>query len=245
MSQSAVVVTPDDINLMLEAKQLARPAIFLREEPRGEVAALWGGEGTVPLPPELVVTDENEIEDGLYYHHWLSVNARFLPPELGLQGVISVYWHDDQEEGLVLNNPQGKLSATAEQISLYAYAGESLPFIDAVFMQGSPKLQEWLVNGAKWQLREQYNDNFYNRLADDAMKAQIDELYAWHSEHNPIWAANADVQIGGWPWSWPDGLWNEHEDRGQRLVLWTFRGSEPWLEVWWKEGEFEVVARIT
>ena len=233
---------------MTEARALSRPAVLLKEksDELSPLAAVWGGVGLVSLPAALVVEDQDEIDDGAFYRHWLSVDSSFLPSELGFGGCcVSIYWNADLEVGHVAYNPQVKLSTEADQVSLYACKRDDLPFIDVVFMAGSPRLREWAANEVKYSFEYGYGNNFYDEYADDTLKAQLDELLTWHSENQPMWAANAAAQIGGWPWSWPDGLWNEREKQGWKLVLWTFRNSEPWLEVWWKSGQFEMVARIT
>jgi hypothetical protein len=50
--------------------------------------------------------------------------------------------------------------------------------------------------------------------------------------------------LGGWHEPWPEN--DAYDDEPGRLVLWTFKNSEPWLEVWQRpSGQLEVVARIT
>lgn len=61
-------------------------------------------------------------------------------------------------------------------------------------------------------------------------------------EH-PLVTGHAWAQLGGWPMTWPD------EDVSARiddvLVVRTYRGAEPWLEVFRRGREYVAHSRIT
>ncbi|MGX9685769.1 hypothetical protein ACTQ9L_01270 [Deinococcus wulumuqiensis] len=221
---------PNGLSELVErARSLARPTWLLREAGEGPVMGIWGGEGVVARP----------TEESNSFSHWLSVRADLLPLEPALSGVVSLYFDEEDARGLVLHHPAATLSG-ADGEALYASARADLPHADALFEHLPPAQQEHLAQtfgGTPGVLRGQAF-GFPHPLATALDNALVGE--------HPLWSDDPPAaQIGGWPWGWPDTAWNEREGQGQTLVLWTFRDSEPWLEVWWTGQQFEVAEHIT
>jgi len=84
----------------------------------------------VPLPVHLVVTDEDELEDGSFYAHVISVDASILPQ--ALPGCLSIYHHQGDDRYLVLHDPSVVLHAD-EGRALYGQATRMRPHLDALF----------------------------------------------------------------------------------------------------------------
>jgi hypothetical protein len=138
---TAVPVQPSHSgSLPATAQQLERKCTLLKRTGT-ELAAVWGRDGVVPAPTGP-------------YRHWISVDANYLPSELGSHGVLSIYTNEkDCESGIavfsqtaVLGNHKGDY--------LYAHVSRSLPPPDA-----SPELEneayteQWMGNCPI------YNDN--------------------------------------------------------------------------------------
>jgi hypothetical protein len=81
----------------------------------------------------------------------------------------------------------------------------------------------------------EYNDNFPDPVAG--------EYERYYQSETPIYFEGPYAQLGGWHIPWPDGDWAEL--LGYNLVIWTFRESEPWVEVWETDGAYKVIQRIT
>lgn len=220
------------------ARQLARPVTLLRKTGTGQPVASWGGEPSVPLPPELVVTDEDELEDGIFHDHWVSVDASAL--SLGLTGCFSVYLHPDEDRPLVLHEPEATLQIE-RGTPLYAYASTERPHVDALFRVGPPTLQQWMASLLGQDSAELLRHSDIGAHRHPVLEKLDQTLRAAH----PLFAGGAAAQLGGWCWGWPDETWDERERRGQQLILTTFEDSEPWVEVWWTGHDFEAVAHLT
>jgi hypothetical protein len=211
--------------LISEAERISRPCVLLCEEgPQDRLAALWGGPGVVPAPDTLS-------------RHWITVDCRFLPVGLGLSaGCLSIYTcGQDEEIGLAVHDPAAKLGVGRGAVKLFAHQRRSLPPIDAVFRFGSPVVQGWLRSHG-WEPDWGYNSNFKDpRPAEHYERAYQAEC--------PLYSGGAHAVLGGWHFPWPDGDWEEL--LGRPLLVWTFADSEPWLEVWGGDGDFQVMQRIT
>jgi len=119
--------------LIAEGCRLARPCVHLRPDgDQTKLAAVWRGPGQVPAP------------DG-DYEHWLTIDCRFLPVGVGpSSGCMSVYTENvDHTGGAVVCNAAASLSPAGAQ-RLYADTTVSLPPLEAVFLNGSAAVKEWL-----------------------------------------------------------------------------------------------------
>jgi|GEM_PF-1411517 len=119
--------------LPLLAQQLAKDCILLKRAGT-ELAAVWGGTGTVPAPPGA-------------YQHWLSVDSCFLPGNFYKRpGVLSIYADDDSEFGVTVFQEDAVLLENGGEY-LYAYAFTTLPPPDASpVLDNNEYLQHWLGN---------------------------------------------------------------------------------------------------
>lgn len=229
---------PAQPDLLAEAQRLARPVTLLKTSGTGTPVACWGGEPTVPLPAHLVVTDEDDLEDGYFFTHWLSVDARHLPRPL--PGCLSVFLHGDRSP-LVLHDPEAVLQCTEEGAPLYGHPVLERPHLDALFRHASPAVQAWVAQ----QLGE---DPEVLRTRSDVgapRQSTLEQLDQVLRSDHPMWTRGVVAQLGGWCWGWPDEAWDEREQAGQELMVVTYEQSEPWVEVWWTGERFEGVEHIT
>ncbi|MDX2004258.1 MAG: hypothetical protein SFU83_03185 [Meiothermus sp.] len=224
--------------LIEEAHKLARPSVNL--EPFGEdsqFAAVWGGKG--------IVGSEKRKRN---HRHWISVDCRFLPPGFdGLTGVFSVYLSlgmDDWEESVVEWESDASLNRSSLNggTPLFAQEALSLPNIDITLQLSSPDIQRWLV-GRNWQPYWGFGDL---PLEDQKLIFPFDDYLheralAWKSDDD----RSTYAALAGWQTGWAESTWDEYENKGMKLVLWTFKDSEPWIEVWWDGGQLHSVTRIT
>jgi hypothetical protein len=91
---------------------------------------------------------------------------------------------------------------------------------------------------------EVYGSEEMREVLHDPNQAGLLDAYEYRC---PLHYANKEgiyAMLGGWHEAWPDN--EAYDDEPGRLVLWTFKDSEPWLEVWQRPtGQLEVVPRIT
>ena len=204
-------MTADD--LLAEGHDLARRCVYLR--PAGnQFAAWWTPRGASGFTLEVgseVLPDGVWNGPGVLQVHLTGANAT-----ASFAGGRTV---QPMEEGL----------------ALHAHVAVSLPPAEALFMFGSPRVQEWL-RSMEWPPEAGLNDNFPARetvsLYEREFQAQL-----------PLYSGSAHAVLGGWHFPWPDGDWQELLDA--QLVLWTFAGAEPWVEVWLKDGRLSVMERVT
>jgi hypothetical protein len=230
---------PDD--LPESVRQLARVRLTLRSERESrdeEFLGIWGGSGAVPPPAELNHAGPR---------HWLSVDCRWLEEnEFGVRGCLSVYRAGG--DFVVLNDPDLAFEdSPANGLALFGREELSWPEEEA--------LSAYLPAAEVRAL-------FASDLGVEYLR--------WAQQTNPLYNGGAAAVLGGWHMSWPDGPpelprlreLNEriHAAGGPgvmpcgeayrcepyRLLLWTLRDAEPWVEVWGGgEGELHAVARIT
>ncbi len=144
--------------------------------------------------------------------------------------------------GALLVRPNGKgggsvttaSTAPAGGVGLYETPLVSLPPIEAVFLQGSNEIGDWLQQN-NWDRTWGYNDNF----GDSALVADYE---AWWQSHHPFYTGEGLVVLGGWHFAWPDDDW--HDLISDELVMWTLAG-EPWIEVWSRGGLYRVIERLS
>jgi len=202
-----------------ECQRLARPRLNLRRRSGpGDVIGVWGGSGYLPPPP------------GAWRHRitvacdWLTRNG------FSLSGLLSVY--ENLDEGRTLDErfivvrsdgPSATLSSS-DGIQLVGTEDVALPPVEALEVYGSEEMRSLLHN-----------------------PDQAEPLLSTYEERCPLHYADREgiyAMLGGRHVPWPEN--DAYDDEPGRLVLWTFKDSEPWLEVWQRPaGHLEVVPRIT
>ena len=108
-------------DLIAQEQQLARPcALLKRAGSADQLAGVWAGDGVVSV-------------NGGPYRHWLSIDCRFLPPDLGpREGVLSIYTNeDDCESGVTAFGADARIPHLSAQ-PIYAHPSISFPPPDAL-----------------------------------------------------------------------------------------------------------------
>jgi hypothetical protein len=122
----------------------------------------------------------------------------------------------------------------AGAIPLKAVESVSLPPLEAVLLYGGPAVDAWLKGRGlrRWE---------YADLTDGETKGYRSYFY----ERSPLMSdAPPFARAGGWHLLWHDD--DFYIPREMRLMLWTFRDSEPWYEVFLTGMlNYVVKARIT
>ncbi len=214
-------------DLLAEAAHLARPCILLVSQPHpAGIAAIWGGSG-------------GGRPNGGDTRHRLTLDCRFLPPDgAPLTGCISIYERAVRDATpRITHDPMATLPAdVGSGIPLYPQSARSLPPLEALFRFGSPAIETWLMT-QHWQRTWEYTDNFPDRRVANAY------LQRYHAEH-PLYTGAAFAVLGGWPFPWPDGDWEDLLD--EQLLVWTLHDAEPWVEVWRDQlGNLHGIERVT
>jgi hypothetical protein len=96
-------------------------------------------------------------------------------------------------------------------------------------------VEEWLAAN-KWKREWPYNGTF----GDSQI---VDDYERWWQEQNPFYQGSGFAITGGWHMSWGDDDWEDLVQK--RLVLWTLRDAEPWIEVWEDGGALRAIPRVT
>jgi hypothetical protein len=219
-----------------ESEALSLPCFDLVPAERGDpVVGHWGGRRS-DLPeefPEFVKALKSQA-------HFLSVDQELFD-KLDLHGrgplVLSTITTSDDDERLdPVNVPTAKLSEVVfdDSVPLTAKPATSLPPLEAVLLYGGSGVQEWLSSqGLKpWQ---------YEEVAPEVRKRYQEHF----SPHVPLYAEHPPyARVGGWHVSWPDD--DFYIPREMRLMIWTFRDSEPWYEVFLSPlRNYVIKSRIT
>ncbi|MFO0822202.1 MAG: hypothetical protein U0792_03625 [Gemmataceae bacterium] len=243
--------------------RLIRPRLALRTErlsATDSIVGVWGGEGVVPLPlgagsrtaEEYAKWGRDPEEDEP--RHWLSVDCEWLGRNgYGLSGCLSVYElaHPNHCYVAVTDARRVDWARVESGTPLFGQEEQELPtehVLDAYLTNEEKESIGWCGRNIAPSLEEYFHTAF--------MAGPL----------NQNWAA----VLGGWHIHWPDGppdlpKLRELNERIQkahgpgcfperemfrcepyRLVLWTLRDCEPWLEVWGDDsGELHVVPRIS
>jgi hypothetical protein len=222
-------------------RQLARPRLTLRTErdSRDErFVGIWGGIGAVLLPAQLARARSA---------HWISVDCRWLEENgFGVRGCLSVYRVNG---GFVAVNDPDLAFNESPANGLAVFGLEEV---------------SWPPEGALEAYSIGVGPGGFPDL--EALSAYLRSEQA----DCPLFRDGVTAVLGGWHMSWPDGPprlprlaeLNARIDRAHgpgclplgetyrcepyRLLLWTLRDSEPWVEVWGDySGELHAVGRIT
>jgi hypothetical protein len=207
--------------LTSEADKLSRLVTCLVPDKTGDIVGIWWG-----------AESDQHKEDVPY---WLALDGAALPT-LGIASKFLVVSVDHSSlSGVATVLDSAPRDSTRKGRPLYAVAARSLPPIDAVFLFGSDEVDTWLAE-CSWQRDWEYNDNF-----PDPVARHYEELFQLQ---HPLYTNSAWAAVGGWHLPWPDGDWRERLN--DRLLVTTYRDSEPWLEVWaTAHADLEVAYRIT
>jgi hypothetical protein len=231
--------TPE--SLPESVRRLVLPRLVLRTErdSRDErFVGIWGGIGAVPPHAHL---GQSGAE------HWISVDCWWLEENgFGVRGCLSVYRVNG---GFVaVNDPDLAFGdSPANGLTVFGREEASWP------PEGALEAYSVGVGPSGFPDLEMLNVYLQREQADC-----------------PLFRGGAAAVLGGWHFSWPDGPprlprlaeLNARIDRAHgpgclplgetyrcepyRLLLWTLRDAEPWVEVWGAgEGELHAVGRIT
>ena len=205
-------ITPDAI--IAEGQRLAKPSLWLSEAPSPfGMVAYWAGQGREQYRGR--DDDRHQITIDC---RWLSNHGFRLAGSLGVYRVDPRWrwrvpiWLDRQEK------PLGELG-TRDGIPLYGHETPSLPPIQAVCLYGGAIVDQWL--DSEGLERTDY---------DDAAMTPVGEAYEeYYRGLSPLFSDGYAAVLGGWHAMWPDDEF--YVPREMRLVLWTLRDAEPWVEV--------------
>jgi hypothetical protein len=209
----AGIVAMTIAELMQEAEHLTRPCAYLRTTGERHCATWVGSPGAAF---ELLFSSGCVPQPG-----WPR-DGRFRLRSERITATLTF------EDGL-------SVAEEASGLPLYATRALSLPPIDAIFMRGSERIQDWL-RSLNWRAEWGFNANF-----PDAGVA--DEYARRYQQQLPFFTGGAHAVLGGWHFPWPEGDW--HDRISSRLLVWTFERGEPWLEGWDEGGTLRALQRIT
>lgn len=215
--------------LIKEGERLSKPCLLLDETPTGTgVIAFWGGRGRAGYSGRK--TDRHRITIDC---QWLSQHG------VRVHGSLGVYDVDDQYKWVkpIYIDYQRDLPLSAltmqDGTPLYGHEATSFPPIMAVCLYGGAKVQEWI--GSLGYERTDY-DLIENTDQGEGYQRE------W-IKRCPLYSNACTAVLGGWHAMWPEDHFYMPSE--MRLVLWTFRDAEPWIEVWERMPNFRVELRIT
>jgi hypothetical protein len=226
LSRSSAVTAED---LIAEGERLAKPSLFLAEAPaKGEFAAYWGGPGRAGYRGRPDDRHRLTFDCG-----WLAEHAVRLRGSVGVYDVAQRWkWpkpiHLDRVDAPITD------LGLAGGAPLYAREVPSFPPLAAVCLYGSPAVEAWL-------------SNFGLDRTDYEVAETTEAGSAYQEEYRtrcPLYIDDKPVAVlGGWHAIWPSDEF--YLPREMRLALWTFRGAEPWLEVFERSPNLSIRLRIT
>lgn len=215
-------------DLIREGEHLAKPSLVLTEQPANNpIVAYWGGTGRTDLPARARSFSNNE--------HRITLDCGWLAKHgVRLTGSLSVYVSPTNERGSVYYDAATPFSsASVDGLPLYGVEQPSFPPIQAVCLYGSAAVEQWIHTLGltrydydtieSTELGQQYQQEWINR--------------------SPFYNGTYAAVIGGWHMQWPED--DFYMPREMRLVAWTFRDAEPWIEVWERLPNFRVNLRTT
>jgi hypothetical protein len=219
-----------DDELFEQAKEIAKPCVYLTTSPEdGCLAGVWGGEGILPTEQK-------------HHHHWLSISCSILPEEfsdLKLSGFASVYSNEEEcEGGLCLLGPDVNQIDNNGGKLLYAKQGISIPSFTVLLEYGTPKVKQWLKDISYDTSKPYYPHRELNEQSQSyTIRMQEDDPFM--KPDGPEYAV-----LGGWSIEVYEYDWQEFF--GFRQFLFTYKDSEPWIQVWVdKSCKFHICQRIT
>ena len=202
--------------LIAEGEALARPSLLLVDEPNENgVVAFWGGAGRVELPAgyEFYTRDAR---------HWITFDCAWLARYGRCQaGHIVVYEQQSggEPQGNTFYFPTSLRDVEVDGAPLYGVEAPSFPPFQAVCLYGSERVKFWLTS-----LGLERHD--YETATGDLLRQYEQEWL----RRTPWLSGKYAGVLGGWHLQWPDD--DFYLPLEAKLLLWTFRDSEPWVEVW-------------
>jgi hypothetical protein len=169
-------------------------------------------------------------EDGPPERLYVDISAH---PDAGCRrpGVLELRYDASEEAGEARLVRRLVLGETR----LYGVPAIDPPCADILFARGGAAVHAWL-RANEWQPEWGINSNF--RRAD-----VVAEYESFFFRETAWGAPEVYAQLGGWPMGWPDA--GATEQLRDPIALRTYRGSEPWIECFWRRPEYEVVVRGT
>jgi hypothetical protein len=215
--------------MIAEGERLAKPSLFLVETPTPNGAvAYWRGQGRV----------EYRGRDG--DRHRIRFDCSWLSQQgVRVRGSIGVY-DVDRQWGWVTPLYLDRMNVPLSEVQidgglpLYGREVRSFPPLEALCLYGGPVVEEWLAS--EGLARTDY---------DIAATTEVGEGYqAEYRKRSPLYQEGQPVAVlGGWHALWPDDEF--YLPREMRLVLWTFREAEPWVEVFERSPNMPIRLRVT
>lgn len=210
-------------DLISEGHALLSSSLELTTEPSpGRAVGVWGARVALEA-------------DGKRLEHVISVDCSWLQAHgFPVAGTLSLY--SDGLSATPVLEPESPFRADAAGGRLlWGTESPSFPPPEALCLHGSERLASWLRDRG-WSREDGAEAVIYRTAEGDTY------VRAWQ-ERCPLYRNGPAAVLGGWPVMWPDD--DEYEARG-RLVLWTLRDAEPWIEVWIdRAGRLSAVARMT
>jgi hypothetical protein len=207
--------------LIDEGRKLQRPTHLLKPTRAGEPVAVW-----------FEADPDDESVTG--WRRWMTVRADAIPNSRAPESVFFSLYTNGVNKGLI---DFVEAWPPTNGIQLYAHPVSILPPIEAVFAHGSAEIGSWLAAHG-WKRNERYNSNF----PDAGLVHAYEKI--WFAEH-PIYKNHSEIYAttGGWHFPGQDSDW--HDLISAKLILTTFRDSEPWVEVFQlSNGDYKVIQRI-
>ena len=200
-------------DLITEAQRIAKPSLLLSEAPSPTgIVGWWGGSrpaGHRGRPDDL---------------HRLSIDCGWLAAHGSpLHGVVSVYdvaaqwgWPVPVH---VEHTAPASLAGVPGATALYGREVTSLPPLEALCLYGSAAMEQWLASAG-------LDRSDYDRAT---VLAPAREYQNHYQQHSPLYSRDAAAVLGGWHAMWPDD--DFYIPKEMRLIVWTLKDSEPWVEV--------------
>lgn len=210
-------------NLVTEAHRISKLCFNLLPGTNGDsVYGVWGGSGVVAAP-------EGDWE------HRFSVDCQWLQRNgFPLSGWMSIYESESTGEFRAFLGSDCSVSSDHDGVKLTGAEASSLPPLPALCHFGGHVVDSWL---SSLGLSRQDTDAFDDPLLDEGYNE-------YWQDNSPLYTGGVDIVLGGWHLSWPDE--HSYVDRVGKLCLTSYRGAEPWIEVWCgPESELTVISRTT
>lgn len=164
---------------------------------------------------------------------WITVDLRRHPDDsVRADGILHVYSAWGQEYGTAVFEKRQLPRPGSDQISLHAVEEWDFPSVDVLMKKSRGSVKKWR-DEIGWEPGCGHDSALNDYEAE------------WMETHPSAHFHGGDVyaQLGGWPISWPEQ--NAVDQLRRKLVVRTYEGSEPWLEVFKKGKSYEVICRIS
>ncbi len=214
--------------LLVEGERLAKPSLLLSEaESSSGIVGYWRGSGRLGYGPR---DDRHRITIDCT---WLSQHGIRIRGSLGVYD-IDPKWRNPVPFRLDWQ-PDLSLSQLTMQggIPLRGHEATSLPPLEAVCLYGGAAVESWLAT-------KRLERGDYDQAAVSEFGREYQSIY---QAECPLYNDEIVAVLGGWHAMWPDD--DFYIPREMRLVLWTLKDAEPWLEVFERAPNFPIRVRTT